>query len=336
MRTQSLWYTGSRQLELREIELPEPGPGEVLVKVSVCGICTWDLFIYSGGFQDQVPFPFYFGHEGIGHIVSCGPGADIPQGQRVALRESEVIGAMGRGHMAGYCIHPVSSLIELPEDDVPDHEFMVEPAACCCNAMNIAPVKPGERVALVGCGYMGSLLLQLLAMSAAREIVVFEQRPKCLAWAEGLLQRAGLESVPLRIVDTREAPGAGSWKDAEGLFDLVVEATGAEGGFRLADSLVRPGGRFTIFSWLHHPFEFEFGSWHQRGLTVYNASPAASWNFTGCFYQVRELIHGRRIDQSALVSHVVAPDKASEAFEAGLSKSGGYIKGVIDWSGEAA
>ena len=331
MKTRSLWYTGPRQVELREVELPEPGPGEVLLRVSACGICTWDLFIYSGGFQDQRPFPFYFGHEGIGRVLLCGPGVDLPKNQRVALRESEVIGATGGGHMAEFSIQPASSLINLPEDDVPDHEFMIEPAACCANAVDISPVHPGERVALVGCGYMGSILLQLLAMSPAREVVVFEQRPESLAYAESLPRRSGLPPVPLRTVDTSATPAGGSWADSEGEYDLVIEATGVEPGFRLADGLVRPGGRLTVFSWLHHPFEFDFGSWHQRGLTVNNSSPAASWNFTRCFHQARELIHAGRIDQSSLVTHVGPPEEAPGIFEHGLAKSDGYIKGVIDW-----
>ena len=328
MKTRSLWYTGPKQLELREIELPEPGPGEVLVRVSACGICTWDLFIYAGGFQDQKPFPFYFGHEGIGRVVRCGPGVDLPEDQRVALRESEVIGSPGGGHMAALSIQPAASLIELPEDDVPDHQFMIEPAACCANAINISPVHPGERVALVGSGYMGSILLQLLLMSPAREVVVFEQRPEALAYARSLPERSGML---LRTIDTRQAPLGDSGSDLERAFDLVIEASGAEPGFRLADGLARPGGRLTVFSWLHHPFDLDFGSWHQRGLTVYNSSPAASWDFTRCFHQARELIHAGRIDQSPLVTHVGPPDQAFEIFAHGLEKSDGYVKGVIDW-----
>lgn len=326
MKTRSLWYTGPRELELREIDLPEPGPGEALVEVSVCGICTWDLFIYSGGFQDHRAFPFYFGHEGIGRVVACGPGVDLPEGQRVALRESKQVGSQGGGHMAEYSLQMAGSLIMLPEDEIPDREFMIEPAACCVNALDISPVRPGERVALVGAGYMGSILLQLLTMGPAREVVVFERRPESLDYAAAMVS-----DTPIRVVDTREKPAAGSWLETEGAFDTVVETTGVEPGFRLADSLVRRGGRFVIFSWQHHPFVFDFGSWHERGLTVHNSSPAESWDFTRCFEQARELIHHGRIDQSDLVTHVGPPEEAKEIYEHGLAKSDGYVKGVIRW-----
>jgi 2-desacetyl-2-hydroxyethyl bacteriochlorophyllide A dehydrogenase len=326
MKVKSLWYAAPQTLEIREIDVPDPGPGEVLVEVSACGICTWDLFIYSGGFQDHVAYPFYFGHEGIGRVAKCGPGADLVEGQRVALRESKVIGAIGRGHMAEYVVHKADTLVLLPEDEIPDTEFMIEPTSCCVNAINISPVRAGERVALVGSGYMGSILLQLLSMSPAREVVVFERRDEALAYVDTIRSE-----TPLRAVDTREVPAKGNWLETEGEFDMVIETTGVEPGFRLADSLVRRGGRFVIFSWQHSPFTFDFGTWHTRGLTVHNSSPAESWNIDACFEQSRQLIHAGRIDQSDLVTHVGPPEQANEIYAEGLAKTNGYIKGVIKW-----
>jgi 2-desacetyl-2-hydroxyethyl bacteriochlorophyllide A dehydrogenase len=326
MKTRSLWHTGPRKLEVRTIELAEPGPREAMVEVSVCGICAWDLFIYSGGFQNKRAFPFYFGHEGIGRVVACGPGVDIPLGQRVALRESKVVGEPGRGHMAECSLQRADSLVLLPEDEIPDHEYMVEPTACCVNALNISPVHAGERIALVGVGYMGGILLQLLGMGPGREIVAFERRPESLDYVESCNC-----DTPLRVVDTREVPGSSSLSETEGPFDLVVEAAGTESGFRLADSLVRRGGRLVIFGWHHHPYTFDFGSWHERGLTVHNSSPSESWNMTRCFEQARELIHAARIDQSDLITHVGHPESAREIYEHGLSKTDAYTKGVIRW-----
>ena len=329
MKSKSLWYTGPKEIEVREIELPEPGPGEALVEVSVCGICTWDLFIYSGGFQDQRPYPFYFGHEGIGRIVRCGDGVDLEDGQRVALRESRKVGNQGGGHMAELSLQVASSLVPLPENDVADEHMMVEPTACCVNAIDISPIHPGERVALVGCGYMGGILLQLLAASPAREVVVFERRDEALAAVTPLTAQAPRDLV--RTIDTRKDPGDGGWLGAEGAFDTVIEATGVEPGFRLADSLVQRGGRFVIFSWQHHPFAFDFGGWHQRGLTVHNSSPAESWNMTRCFTQARDLLHAGRVDQRPLVTHVGRPEEARQLYEHGLAKTDGYVKGVIRW-----
>ncbi|MFP4549690.1 MAG: zinc-dependent alcohol dehydrogenase [Spirochaetales bacterium] len=326
MKAKSLWYTAPQEVEVREIDVPEPGPGEALVEVSCCGICTWDLFIYRGGFQETVPYPFYFGHEGIGRVAKVGPGVELAEGQRVALREAKHIGAIGGGHMAELSVQDAAKLVLLPEDGVPDTEFMVEPASCCVNALNISPVRPAERVALVGSGYMGSILLQLLAMGPAKEIVVFERRDEALAYAASLRT-----DTPIRVIDTRETPAKGRWVETEGAFDLVVETTGVEPGFRLADSLVRLGGRFVIFSWQHHPFEFDLGTWHTRGLTVHNSSPAESWSMDHCFEQARDLIDAGRIDQSDLITHVGTPEEASRIYAEGIAKTNNYVKGVIRW-----
>src|SRR4030095_17135214 len=92
MKTRALWYTAKEKVELREVEIPEPRHDEALVEVDACGVCTWDLFIFSGGFQDAKPYPFYFGHEGVGRVLRAGSDVRrVREGQRVALRESPEI-----------------------------------------------------------------------------------------------------------------------------------------------------------------------------------------------------------------------------------------------------
>ena len=87
-----------------------------------------------------------------------------------------------------------------------------------------------------------------------------------------------------------------------------------------------------MFSWHHHPFSFDFGSWHMRGITVLNTSPAANPHFHDCFFQARELMRTGRIDMRPLITHVRKPDQAAELYAKGLAKTDGYVKGVILWS----
>ncbi|MFP4534918.1 MAG: zinc-dependent alcohol dehydrogenase [Spirochaetaceae bacterium] len=325
MKTRSLWYTAPKELELREIDIPEPGPHEVLVKVEACGICTWDLFIYSGGFQGFKEFPFYFGHEGVGIVERIGPEVTrFRGGERVALRESREIGAIGTGHMAGYAIQREEEVISLPKDGRKPEHWMIEPVACCVNGVDLAEIKPGERVALVGSGFMGSILLQLLTLSPASNISVFELRPEALSFAESLKNRA-----PIDVYDLREKPET---ETLAGSFDVVFETAAVEPAFRLANDLVRAGGTLAIFSWHHHDITFDFGNWHVRGIKVLNTSPAAAPDFTDCFIRSVPLIEQGLVDLEPLTTHVGAPEDAKELYEHGLAKSDGYIKGVIRWS----
>ncbi|HUX50183.1 MAG TPA: alcohol dehydrogenase catalytic domain-containing protein [Spirochaetia bacterium] len=326
MKSKSLWYTTAKRVEVREIEIPSPGPGEALVRVDACGVCTWDLFIFSGGFSHTKPFPFYFGHEGIGHVAAVGPGVTrIRVGDRVALLSTADIGSIGGGHMAEYALQKQDVLVPIPEDRIPAEHWMIEPAACCVNAIDLAHIRAGARVALVGSGFMGSILLQLLAMSPVSKLTAFDLRPESIAYARSLNGGAAVEVVDLKSED----PLSG---DRAGTYDLVFEAAAAEPAFRLANALVRTGGTIGIFSWHHHEITFDFGDWHVRGITVLNTSPAANPHFQDCFYQARELIAAGRIDLAPLVTHVDAAEGAQSLFEKGLGKTDGYVKGVIRWS----
>ncbi|WP_455381869.1 zinc-dependent alcohol dehydrogenase [Salinispira pacifica] len=325
MNVRSLWYTDTRRVETRSIDLPAPGPRQALIRVDACGVCTWDLFIFSGGFRKQKPFPFYFGHEGIGRVESVGPGVTrVKPGDRVALRETPDIGSIGGGHMADYALQDESVLIPLPEDDVPAEHWMIEPVACCVNAVNLARIQPGMRVALVGSGFMGSILLQLLAISPVAEIAVFDMRKESLDYARSLPGHAAHLIEVHDLNDPKAVPTS-----LDGSFDLVFEAAAVEPAFRLANRLVRAGGTLAIFSWHHHDITFGFGDWHVRGITVLNTSPGANPHFADCFYQSIPLISSGRVDLSPLVTHVAAPEEAQPLFEKGLAKNDGYVKGVI-------
>lgn len=331
----SLWYTREETLEIREVSFPEPGPHEILVRLEACGVCTWDLFIYSGGFQAEKPFPFYFGHEGVGVVDRVGPGVTrVTPGDRVALRESAVIGAAGTGHMAEYAVQREEQVIPLPSGDapggaIPVEHWMIEPVACCINAVDLARIPAGARVALVGSGFMGGILLELLTMTPAAEVHVFDLRRESLDFARSWGQRTTPGGAPVVVHDLAGDDAAAP--ELRGRFDVVIETAAVEPALTLANTLTRSGGTLVIFSWHHHPRLFDFGSWHVRGITVLNASPAAAPDFARCFRQAVPLMAAGRVDLAPLVTHVAPPEGARQVYACGLSKEDHYIKGVILW-----
>lgn len=325
MKTLSLWYVAKERVELREVEIPEPARDEVLVEIEACGVCTWDLFIFSGGFQNDKPYPFYFGHEGIGRVLRAG--ADVRrlrEGDRVALRESLEIGKLGSGHMARHAVLPASMLITLPPGVRPAQQWLVEPVACCVNALDRAQVRAGERVALVGAGFMGSILLQGLLRTPASTVEVFDVKPEHLSLARSLGGSREPATHDPRVLGNPDP-------SLDRSFDLVIETAAAESGFHLANRLVKKGGRLVIFSWHHQAFPVDLGYWHVNGITVLNVSPAAHAHFDDCFLQSIALIEAGVIDVGRLVTHCARPEAAQAIFETGLSKRDGYLKGVIAW-----
>jgi threonine dehydrogenase-like Zn-dependent dehydrogenase len=191
------------------------------------------------------------------------------------------------------------------------------------NAVDRAAVRAGERVALVGCGFMGSILLQGLLRTPAAEVHVFDVKPEHLELARSF---GGDDELV-----THDANEPASSAQGAGRFDLVVETAAAESGFHLANRLVKKGGRLLIFSWHHRAFPVDLGYWHVNGITVLNVSPAAHPHFDDCFYQSIPLIESGRIDTARLVTHVAGPAEAQRVFEKGLTKQDGYIKGMIRW-----
>ena len=86
MKTEAIWYLGERKIELRSMDIPEPGPDEVAVAMEVCGICGWDVLAFNGKFARYHPYPFCAGHEGVGRVVKAGDKVrSVKVGQRVAM-----------------------------------------------------------------------------------------------------------------------------------------------------------------------------------------------------------------------------------------------------------
>ena len=323
MKTASLWYTGEKTIELREVDLPALGRHDVLVEIEVCGVCTWDLFIFAGGYQSEKAYPFYFGHEGIGRIVERGAGVTrVAVGDRVALRETEDIGARGEGHMARYAVLREDRVIPLPETQWPATRWTIEPIACCVNAVDRAAVRCGDRVALVGCGFMGNIILQGLLLTPAAEIVVIDTAESRLELARVAANGRPITTVHVDAMDVEALADR---------FDVVVETAAAEAGFRLADRLVRKAGRLVVFSWHHAPFLIDLGAWHRKGVTVLNVSPATHPNFVECFHQSIPLIESGKINTEFLVTHFSPPDEAQSIYRHGIAKTDGYVKGMIHW-----
>ena len=325
MKTEALWYLGERRIEIGEAEIPEQEAHEVLVEMEVCGICGWDLLAYSGRFGKFHPYPFRAGHEGIGRVVRAGPlTKGIEVGQRVAVHELP-IGERGGGLMARHAVRAWDKVSVIPEPSpIPVEKWIVEPAACVVNGLVHAGIQPGDSVALVGAGYMGLLMLQALARTMAARVAVFEPAPERLELARGIAARLGRGDWEL--VDARGGAAGGGRS-----FDVVIEGTGSPAALDLAFALVKPYGIVENFAWHHHKHEFDLDDWHTKGWRVLNIQPQMNPAFDSLFPRTIALMAAGAISNERLVTHVVPFERAEEAYAAGLDKTGGYIKGVVDF-----
>jgi threonine dehydrogenase-like Zn-dependent dehydrogenase len=318
MKTEGLWYLGERKTEIRAMEIPEPDPEEVGVALEACGICGWDVLSFNGKFARYHPYPFIAGHEGVGRVERVGERVrSVKPGQRVAMHEVP-IGTPGGALMARHAVRNERQVAVIPESRISVQHWIVEPAVCVLNGILYSGAQPGDRVALVGAGYMGLLFVQGLSRSLIGSLTVFDIDPRRLELASHF---GATETVDAR-----------SGTIAEGMkkrFDVVIETAATGDSMNLALSLVKPGGIIENFAWHHHTHTFDLDDWHTNGWRILNIQPGMNPHFGDLYPRTITLMEKGTFSNEPLVTHVQKVEKAQEIFSAAADRTGGYLKGVI-------
>src|SRR5919199_95051 len=123
---------------------PEPGPGQVLVRMEACGLCASELDVFLGRNPWQ-QYPAALGHEGVGRVVALGPGVSRWRaGDRVAAAE-------GGGCYAEWFTLDADAAVSVPEE-MPAHLALAEPLGCAVNTVEAVPPPPGGTVGVLGGG----------------------------------------------------------------------------------------------------------------------------------------------------------------------------------------
>ena len=202
-------FTGPGRVEFRAEPMPEPGRGEALVRIHACALCTMEQRLWKGTQDD---YPIAAGHETAGVVVAAhGEGVvGISVGQRVAVafldrcmqcqpcRRGDTHLCIGKmrdrkanvlrriGGLADYAVVPAWKLFPMPEDRSFDEIALCEPVACVVHSINMANLRLGDDVLVIGCGTMGYLHLALARLRGAR-VLVSDPDPekRCLALEHG-------------------------------------------------------------------------------------------------------------------------------------------------------
>ena len=316
MKTESLWYLGEREIEIRSAEIPDPLPEELIIRLEACGICSWDIQSYLGNFARHCPYPFSAGHEGVGTILRTGSRVkDFHEGQRVAMHELPV-GTPGGPLFARHALRHVSRVAEIPETKESAISWIVEPVVCVVNGIRYANLQPGDTVAVVGCGYMGLLFIQGLRGYLTKHILAVDVEANRLKLAEefGALEVVQPESI-------RESLLGGC--------DVVFEAAGTPEALELAMSLARTGGSIVVFAWHRHIHAFDLERWHVNSWRFLNLGPEMNPHFGDLYPGTISLMANGTFSNRKLVTHTASFGSAKDLFETAASGSDGYIKGVV-------
>ena len=252
-----------KQLRLRELPDPKPGPNEVVIKVACCGVCMTDVHMYAGSFP--VKTPVVLGHEcsgivcdvgsevsrvGIGDhvalnpLISCGKCWYCINGKTNLCENSQAIGGAGEvvinGAYAEYVKAPENNVIKYDKSISLKHVALTEPLACAVHGIELAKVRPGDRVVIIGAGPIGLMLTQLSVISGSSQVIVLDLKDERLKVAK---QMGASE-----VINPKECDPVKAVKDATGgkFADIVIEAVGSITTVQNTFKYVRRGGRIII------------------------------------------------------------------------------------------
>lgn len=318
MKTEAIWYLGERIIELREMDIPDPGPGEVAVAMEVCGICGWDVLAFNGRFARYHSYPFCAGHEGVGRIIRTGEKVhSVKTGQRVAMQELP-IGTPGGPLMARHAIRSERQVAVIPEGKTPVTQWVVEPVVCVVNGILYSGIQPGDSVALIGAGYMGLLFVQGLARSLIGSVTAFDIDDRRLELARKLGAQHTVNTK------NRQVP-----KELERRFDVVIETAGNADAMKIATTILRPGGILENFAWHHHEHTFDLDDWHTNGWRILNIQPGMNPHFGDLYPRTIALMANGTFSNESLVTHTEKVERAKDIYTAAAERTGGYLKGVV-------
>ena len=239
-------------LALADVKKPKPGSKECLVKVLACGICGTDRHIYHGEYPSAKPV--ILGHEFGGVIEEVGPGSKFQVGQVVSVDPNIVCGkcldckegrtafcpdltALGvniNGGLAEYVLTPDSQIYPVRNDLNPLHLAFIEPLACSIRGLDLANLKGGEKVAILGGGVIGLLVVQLAKLAGASEIV--------LVTRQKFRRDVALKIGATRVID----PINENLDTAITNMDVTFECAGSVETFKQSQKITRRGGSVIV------------------------------------------------------------------------------------------
>lgn len=325
-KIEAVYLVKPGKIEIRESEINPPKEGEVQIQVKACGVCTGDVNVFKGidveWYQSTWgDLPTIAGHEGVGVVNKVGRNInDLTPGDKVTLVWGECL----NGHFASHVNLSREQVAKIPEDVEDFCVWITEPQACVINALYHTQIFPGERLLVIGCGFMGLLIIQALkGASFAGEIIGVDIDNRRLKMAKEF--GANVTFNNNKEDDISELTSLFSNKT-----DIVIETAGVQETLYLGTKLVRPGGKFTIFAWHHGNRIFNGTKWHLGGIRVLNAGPAIEPNFLRIFKGTVALMKRGIFNLSPLITHRLSYKKAQQMFE--IATEPGkykYIKGVL-------
>lgn len=325
IKTQQLWFTAPYALELREEQLPEPGPDEILVRSLCSGISSGtEMLAYRGQLpkhqaldasidtldNHSTAYPFQYGYSNVGRVEAAGSKVDSNMlGKTVFALQPH----------ATHYITSADAVIELPERMKPEAGIFVANMETAVNLVLDARPMLGEHVVVLGQGIVGLLVTAILGRFPLRGIYALDQIPmrrsKALELgAHHAIDPECAEAMTSMKTELAETPGCGA--------DLVMELTGSPAALNLALDSCAYTGRIIVGSWYgSKAANLDLGGrFHRERIQIISSQVSSispelcgRWNRERRFSNVLELIS--QIMPEQLITHKITFNSAPEAYK---------------------
>jgi L-iditol 2-dehydrogenase len=339
---------GADEMRVQPWPVPEPGPGEVLLKVNVASICGTDVKVLHRTLMGQPAGEFVMGHEYAGTVAALGPGVDeFTIGDRVAVEVHKGCercencirgwytsclnyGNLEKGHrakgltcdggFAEYALNHINTLYRLPENLTFEQACMVTTAASPLWAIDLmGGYLAGETVLVQGPGPIGLIAVQLCRALGAERVILSGTRDERLAIGRRLgadvVVNVRRENLAERVREITGGKGA----------DSVLECAGGPTSMQEALESVKRGGRIGVVAWYTGPVQMDMNLAVRSNVRIYAARGEGGMN---CGRSLA-LMSAGKILADPIITHHFKLDAIGEAFETYMNRTGNALKVVL-------
>lgn len=314
MKAAVLKKAGYMQVEERPI--PEIKENEMLIRMLVCGTCLSEYPDWKNGESAGK----ILGHEPVGIVEKTGS-------QITGFKPGDRVTGLFKNCFAEYAVSTEELALLVPEG-LKDEEAIGEPWSCLVSGADRTDVKFGDTVAVVGCGYMGLGVMQLLKLKGAGKIIAVDIRKESLE----LAKRFGADEV----YTPEELPNkyiVDEWNDEMFIrgVDVAAEVTGGAAGLELAGKMVRPHGVLSIVGFHQSGGlrEIDMKLWNWKAITVINAHERRNRMQMEFMREALAMFQNKKINMKPMMTNEYSLEEINKAFTEMKEKPEGYIKGYV-------
>lgn len=305
-----------KSIEICDEAVPEILPNEILIKMEGCGVCGSNLASWQG--RSWFCYPMEAGapgHEGWGIVY--GVGKDVSKfkiGDRVTALSMHAFATFDK-------IDQNSAVLIPPElNDMP---FPGEALGCAMNVFKRSGIVKGQNVAIIGIGFLGALLCQLISNEGANIVAISRRK-----FALDIAQKCGVSYC--YSFDNLEETVNNVNRIFPGGCDCVIEATGFQKPINLASELVRIGGKLIIAGYHQDGLrQINLQQWNWKGIDVINAHERNPDKYIEGIMAAIDATIKKRINPSMLFSHLIPINQIEMAFKLIEERPDGFMKALV-------